>query len=118
MYVAVLTKMPEAKGKMIDWWFGYPGDTAKYKRWHPEDHIIGEWDEHWSPGHYIGASHLVHEYLGGELNKLRITFYEPSEILDTAKFHEASVGAVVCARAGFLGRRCGIQNSNYRSNIE
>ena len=104
MYIAVLTKMPGAKGKMIDWWFGYAGDTQKYKMWHPKAHVIGEWDEHWSPGHYIGASHLVHEHLGEELVQLRITFREPSEYLDTSRFAEAKAGAVVCGRAGFLDK--------------
>ena len=69
MYVAVLTRMPQCKGEMIDWWFGYAGDTEKYKLWHPHDHLVGDWDEHWSPGHYIGASHLVHEYIGDEIAK-------------------------------------------------
>ena len=102
MYIAVLTRMPRCEGKMIDWWFGYAGDTAKYKLWHPKDHIIGDWDEHWKPGHYIGASHLVHEYIGGEYAKLKITFFEPSKIFDTSKFSKARVGAVICGNVGML----------------
>ena len=104
MFIAVLTQMPDTKGKMIDWWFGYAGDTQKYKMWHPKSHIKGDWDEHWSPGHYIGASHLAHEYVGEEFMKLRITFHEPSEYLDTSRFTEANVGAVLCARVGFLDK--------------
>jgi hypothetical protein len=104
MYVAVLTKMPGAKGKMIDWWFGYAGDTEKYKMWHPKDHVLGEWDEKWRPGHYIGASQLVHEYLGEEFMKLRITFHEPSEYFDISRFAEANVSAVICARVGYLDK--------------
>jgi DAPG hydrolase PhiG domain len=102
MYIAVLTRMPGCKSKMVDWWFGYAGDTKKYKLWHPKDHIIGDWDEQWRPGHYIGASHLVHEYIGQELCKLKITFYEPSEVFDTSRFKEAKVGAAVCGRVGML----------------
>lgn len=102
MYIAVLTRMPQCKGKMIYWWFGYVGDTEKYKMWHPHDHLIGDWDEHWKPGHYIGASHLVHEYIGGEIAKLRITFREPSNFFDTSKFPEAKVGAAVCGNIGLL----------------
>lgn len=101
MYVAVLTRMPRCEAKMIDWWFGYAGDTEKYKLWHPTDHIIGDW-ANWSPGHYIGASHLVHEYIGGELVKLKITFFDPSEIFDTSRFEEARVGAAVCGNVGPL----------------
>ena len=73
-HIAVLTRMPRVKGKMVDWWFGWAGDTEKYKLWHPTDHVVGDWDEHWSLGCYVGASHLVHEYVGGELVKLKITF--------------------------------------------
>ncbi|MGD0916458.1 MAG: hypothetical protein ABSB22_08370 [Thermodesulfobacteriota bacterium] len=102
MYIAVLTRMPHCAGKMVDCWFGYAGDTQKYKLWHPKDHIIGEWDERWRPGHYIGASHLVHEYIGGELTKLKITFREPSEFFDTSRFKEAKVGAAVCGNVGLL----------------
>ena len=104
IFVAVLTKMPGVKGKMIDWWFEYAGDTEKYRMWHPKDHVVGEWDEKWSPGHYIGASHLVHEYLGEEFMKLKITFHEPSEYFDTSRFAEANVSAVVCGRVGFLDK--------------
>jgi len=102
MYIAVLTRMPYCVGKMVDWWFGYAGDTEKYKLWHPKDHVIGDWDKHWRPGHYIGASHLVHEYIGGELFKLKITFREPSEFFNTSKFKESKVGAAVCADVGSL----------------
>ena len=102
MHIAVLTRMPRCEGKMIDWWFGYAGDTEKYKLWHPKDHIIGDWDEHWKPGQYIGASHLVHEYIGSDYVKLKITFFEPSEIFDTSKFSEARVGAAICGNVGLL----------------
>ncbi|MBM4276512.1 MAG: hydrolase [Deltaproteobacteria bacterium] len=102
IYIAVLTRMPQCKGKMVNWWFGYAGDTEKYRMWHPKDHIIGDWDDKWRPGHYIGASHLVHEYIGGELVKLKITFREPSEFFDPSKFKEAKVGAAICGDVGLL----------------
>ena len=110
IYIAVLTRMPRCAGKMVDWWFGYAGDTAKYKLWHAKDHIIGDWDEQWRPGHYIGASHLVHEYIGGELAKLRITFREPSELFDTSRFKEARVGAVVWGNVGLLEEKVQLRN--------
>ncbi|MBN1105931.1 MAG: hydrolase [Deltaproteobacteria bacterium] len=100
--VAVLTRLPRCKGKMIDWWFGYAGDTEKYRQWHPHQHVSGEWDEHWRPGHYIGASHLVREYVGGTLCQLKITFQEPSLLLDTCRFEEARVGAAICGRIGLM----------------
>ncbi|MBW2030452.1 MAG: hypothetical protein JRH06_12255 [Deltaproteobacteria bacterium] len=102
MLVGVLTRMPKCKGKMVDWWFGYVGDTEKYKLWHPHDHLIGEWDGYWRPGHYVGASHLVHEYIGKEIVKLKITFREPSDFLDISRFEESRVGAVVCGDVDLL----------------
>jgi hypothetical protein len=110
IYIAVLTRMPRCAGKIVDWWFGYAGDTSKYKLWHPTDHVIGDWDEYWKPGHYVGASHLVHEYIGGELVKLRITFREPSEFFDTSRFKEARVGAVICGNVGLLEEKGQIGN--------
>ena len=102
LYIAVLTRMPRCAGKMVDWWFGYAGDTKKYKLWHPTDHLVGDWDEHWRPGYYVGASHLVHEYIGKDICKLRITFSEPSNFFDTSRFKSAGVTAAVCGRVGLL----------------
>lgn len=101
MFIAVLTKMPDCTGRMIEWWFGFAGDTEKYRMWHPGDHVVGIWDENWRPGHYIGATHLVHEYLGKALSKLRITFHDPSEYLDISRFASGNPSAVICGRAGF-----------------
>jgi len=98
MHIAVLTRMPHCKGKMVDWWFGYMGDSEKYRMWHPKDHLIGEW-ENWSPGNYIGATHLVEEYMGEEIMKGKAYFRDPSEFFDTTRFKEANVGAAICADA-------------------
>jgi len=95
MHVRVLTRMPGCKGKMVDWWFGYLDGTEKYKMWDPKSHMSLEWDEHWSPGHYIGASHTVEENIGGAVLKVRIQFFNPTEIFDTSRFEEAKVGAVI-----------------------
>lgn len=98
MHVRVLTRMPRCKGKMVDWWFGYLDGTEKYKLWEPKSHISLEWDEHYKPGHYIGASMVVEEDVGGRMRKLRIQFHEPSEFFDSTRFESASVGAVICAK--------------------
>lgn len=96
IHIAVLTRMPNSKGEMVDWWFRWVKNTERYKLWHPEDHVYGEWEYEEDPDSYIGASHLVHEYVGGEMAKLKITFVEPSEYLDTSKFSELGVTAM-CA---------------------
>lgn len=99
MHVRVLTRMPRCKGKMVDWWFGYLKDTETYKLWDPKSHLSLKWDEHWKPGHYIGASHTVEELMGPQVLKARIQFYDPSKVFDTSKFKEAKVGAAICAIA-------------------
>lgn len=55
------------------------------------------------PGEYIGRTHLVHEYVGGHLAKLRISFKDPGEILDKKRFKDANVGAAVWAYVGAIG---------------
>ncbi len=102
LLVANLTKMLGCKGYMVDWWFGYLQTDEHYRWWHPTDHVSLEWDENWRPGHHVGATHHVHEYIGGELRKLRIRFLDPSELLDTSRFEQAGVSGVVYGRTGLL----------------
>ena len=103
LHVAVLTRMPGVSPKMIGWWFGeYMRTTEHYKRWHPRDHVWMSWDDK-RPGTHIGAKHLVHEYIGGRLNKLCITFVPPEEYFGNAL--EGSPDALaVCGRPGLLER--------------
>jgi hypothetical protein len=111
LQVACLTKMPGCKGRMINWWFGWLANSEHYGWWHPKDHIWTEWEKGY-PGpnndpddaNYIGYAHLVHEYIGGEMNKLRIHFQPPSTLLDASRFSENGVSAVICARAGYLNK--------------
>jgi hypothetical protein len=99
--VCALTRMPGCKAKMVDWWFGWLGGTDQYKLWHPRDHVFSDW-EHRQSGSYVGASHLVHEYLGGDdgpLFKLRINFRDPLEFF-AKNGYDALDGVAVCARIG------------------
>jgi len=98
--VRALTRMPGVKAHMIRWWFSdYMQTTEHYKRWHPTAHVWMDW-ENKKPGEIVGASHLVHEYIGKDLNKLRIQFVEPSAFLGPIDEHEDQF--IVCARAGEL----------------
>ena len=100
--VSALTKMPGVSPDMVRWWFAdYMETTEHYKRWHPTAHIWMDW-ENKSPGIFIGASHLVHEYIGDELAKLRIQFVPAEEILGP---FDLGVGNVaICAKAGLLDK--------------
>lgn len=99
--VSALTPMPGVDAKMVKWWFAdYMQTSEHYKRWHPDAHLWMDW-ENKSPGDYVGASHLVHEYIGSDVHKLRIQFVPPEEILgDTSHLRPDDVA--VCARPGLL----------------
>jgi hypothetical protein len=98
--VRALSRMPGMKAHMVRWWFAdYMQTTEHYKRWHPTAHVWMDW-ENKVPGEIIGASHLVHEYLGKDLHKLRIQFVEPSSILGSVEEQDGRF--VICARAGAL----------------
>lgn len=99
--MASLTRMPYCSKEMVEWWFAYglsPKEhTSIYKLWHPVDHIRGEWDDKWSSGNYIDASHIVDETLGRKppVYKLKINFKGPSLLYDTSKFKKAGSTALV-----------------------
>ena len=98
--VAVRTSMPDVKAKMVRWWFAdFLNTTEHYTWWHPEDHVWMDW-ENKKPGRVIGSSHLVHEYIGGELSKLRIQFIDSSEFFGFDPNNEDIF--VICAKVGLL----------------
>jgi hypothetical protein len=102
LHVAAWTTMPACKGRMVEWWFGYLETTEQYKWWHPKDHVWCEWVGERGTDRFVGGTHHVHEYVGGELQKLKIHFREPAEYLDTSHFEKAGVSAAICARVGLL----------------
>ncbi len=99
--VTVVSKVSDVKAEMVDWWFGYMRTTADYKLWHPEDHEWMDWDEIYAPGRYVGASHLVHERIGGRLQKLRVHFLDPRATFGTL-FSDCGYQLALCARTGML----------------
>jgi len=102
LHVAAWTLMFGCSGRMIEWWFGFLRTTEQYKWWHPRDHVWCEWAGERGTGRYVGGTHHVHEYIGGQLHKLKIHFRDPSEYLDVARFADAGVSAAICARVGLL----------------
>ncbi len=102
LHVAAHTTMLKCKGHMVDWWFGYLENTEQYKWWHPTDHVWCEWKGERGTGRYVGGEHHVHENIGGELQRLRIRFRDPSELLDVSRFSDAGISCAICARVGLL----------------
>ena len=98
--VAVRTPMPKVKADMVRWWFSdFLQSTEHYSWWHPKDHVWMDW-ENKKPGENAGSSHLVHEYIGGELSKLRIQFVNSAEFFGYEVNDENTF--VICARVGLL----------------
>lgn len=116
--VSALTPMPGVTPEMVRWWFAdYMETTAHYQRWHPTAHVWMDW-ENKVPGEYVGASHLVHEYIGEDLSKLRIQFVPAKTILGDVELQPDDVA--VCALPGLLeqpvygGKMCHIVRSTPR----
>jgi len=99
LLVSVLTPMPRVTGPMIYHWFETLDSTERYKLWHPIDHVWMDWDG--KPG-AVGSRHLVHEYIGGELQKLRLEIRDPGAVLDTARFDDTGVAYCMYGRVGPL----------------
>ena len=102
LLVAVLTPLRGVQGRMVEFWFGFLETTEQYKWWHPKDHVWCEWQGERGTGRYVGGTHHVHEYVGGQLQKLKINFREPSQVLDVSRFEEAGVTSLQYARVGPL----------------
>jgi hypothetical protein len=101
-HVAARTHMIGCSGAMVAWWFSFIRTTDQYKWWHPRDHVFSDWDGPRGTGEFIGGTHLVHEFIGGRLRRLKINFRDPAAILDTARFARAGVSAVIYGRGGPL----------------
>ncbi len=105
-HVAVLTSMPGVSAEMISWWFGtYMRTTEHYRMWHPRDHVWMDWEDK-APHTHVGAHHLVHEYIGGKLHKLRISFLDPTQNMGSGAREAGRL--FICARVGLLDRRVGV----------
>ena len=104
IHVAARTEMIGCTAAMWEWWFGFIHTTEQYLWWHPRDHLFSDWEGERGTGRYLGGTHLVHEYLGDTIYKLKINFRDPSEILDVNKFSQAKVGLAVFGYVGDLER--------------
>lgn len=104
--VSVKTPMPEVKAEMVKWWFtDFLQTTEHYKMWHPKDHLWMDW-ENKELGKIIGASHLVEEYIGEDVQRLRIQFVNSLEFFS---FDPNSKNLfALCARAGLLEEQLNI----------
>jgi DAPG hydrolase PhiG domain len=97
--VAVLTAMPNVTPKMWSWWFAWHGShDNRYKLWHPKAHKSAIWQDGSSEFQsYIGRTSLIEEYIGKNLEKAAIRFFDPSEL----GLKDDADHVYICARLGY-----------------
>jgi hypothetical protein len=70
----------------------------------PRDHVFSDWEgPRENKSEYIGGHHLVHEYIGGEMCKLKISFKDPGNYFGPdwkQDFEAKGYGTAVCGRVG------------------
>lgn len=104
--IALRTPMPAVAPAMIDWWFGWHGDSPeRYKLWHPRAHVHVEWQSPPPRGsegraRYVGHTSIVDEYVGGELGRFAVQFVAPETLGYDAARLDDRVATAVCARVG------------------
>jgi len=107
MRVSVRTDMPGVTPAMIDWWFGWHGDTpAKYKLWHPQAHVHVGWCDPLPSGAsgralYVGQTSLVDEFIASDLIRGSIRFVPPASFgFADPRLDDDRQATIVCARIG------------------
>jgi hypothetical protein len=102
-HVAASTYMRGVTSEMIEWWFGWSQNTDQYLLWHPRDHVQLDWvpPPANSTSRYIGGSHLAKEYVGGDLQSMKITFQNPSVYFGPTwkeDFAKNNYSTAICSR--------------------
>ena len=104
MHVAVHTRLPGRRAKMVDRWFRHLDTTEQYRVWEPGSHIRLVWDASRRPGVLAGSGAAVWLNLGRGIMALRIHFHQPREFLKTSVVENADELAAVCANVYDLDR--------------
>lgn len=91
---------------MFRWWFWWHSvEAARYTLWFPWNHVSAlaqNRDVLTAPGltdeqRYIGNTHNIDEYIGGDLQKIAISFVDPGELgIDAAAMPAAGIHASAC----------------------
>lgn len=102
--ISCLTDMPGVTSEMWDWWMGWHSrDSARYKLWHPDAHAYSGVAEDRSADRtltfrqrYIDNVSFVDEYLGTDLHRLTVRFFDPSKL----GFPDVAGTTYLCGRVG------------------
>lgn len=106
LMVAILTPMQNVTVAMLRHWYLTLTGTARYKLWHPKDHV--SFETVGTPGvaedgRWVHNLH-IQEYIGGALHKLRIQGRDSGDILDKSRLADAGIAICRYSRFGPLDR--------------
>jgi phloretin hydrolase len=111
-FVAVKTYLPGATADMIQWWFWWHANkNIRYKIWCPGDHyaisVENEEQQNNKALTYeqrrVDNIHYPYEDTGSGVLELSIHFVSPETFgIDTSKFDEMGIEAVVCGIVGYM----------------
>jgi hypothetical protein len=71
----------------------YVKDTHDYQLWH-QGHGTFAWDENKRPGTAIGASHISAEKIGDRVIPMKISFFDPTEVLGVTEYPDPDLKSV------------------------
>jgi hypothetical protein len=105
LFIAALTSMPGVHGRMFEWWMGWHTQEAqRYKLWHPRAHLDngtaamrGD-DPGLSDREKYLTTHYVTEYIGDRLERINISFVDPSTFSSRLAEPGDDTTALVCGR--------------------
>jgi hypothetical protein len=93
--VAFRARFENSTVEMIKWWMeNYVQGTLDYQLWH-QGHGQFEWDENKRPGTVIGASHTSWEKIGKRDVPMKITFFDPAEMLGVTEYPDPDLKNIV-----------------------
>ncbi len=107
MFIAGLTRFPQASPAMLDWWFWWhTRETTRYKLWHPKAHVHAATDAPESPSgtsdreRYVGIVSYIDEYVGSALANLRMHWLDPATVGFEAEDLDPDYATAICGRVG------------------
>ena len=103
MHIAALNPMYKCNSDWLAWYFGNEiRGIRNFKELDTATTPVSQWDNNkWKTVPYTDTTHEGEYLLGGTLHRFIIKYSDPSKFLDTSKFKESKVGAIVCAETFF-----------------
>jgi hypothetical protein len=105
-FITCKIDMGEVTGPMFDWWLRVCDDSEKYRWWHPEAHLSGEWDLPYhrlqlyerAMGYYVDHVHTVTQRLTDKERLMSYDYDRPSKVFGHVNVNNSDGATFVCAR--------------------